>query len=127
MRVVTHSDHAALSRCYPGEFACLTRWHTGHHSGVPSCTPQPCGLPHCLSLKCPVRIKSPPRLNRYPPQSFLRRRCQGNWSQYHSRWLESPQDDPVSDSDSVGLELPKLNALESEECGLNLEPQERRF
>ena len=32
----------------------------------------------------------------------------------------------MSDSDSVGLELPKLDALESERCGLNLEPRERR-
>ena len=52
----TLSDHAALSHCYPGESACLTRRHTGHHSGTPSCVLQPCGLPHCPSLKCPAKI-----------------------------------------------------------------------
>ena len=43
---------------------------------------------------------------------------------YHSRPLESPQDDPVSDSDLAGLELPKLDTLESEVCRLDLKPLE---
>ena len=48
----------------------------------------------------------------------------GEPEQYHSGPSESPQDDPVSDSDLVGLELPEPNALESEECGLILKPRE---
>ena len=55
---------------------------------------------------------------------FPKKTTSGEPEQYHSRLSESPKDDPVSDSDSVGLELPKLNTLELEECGLNLEPQE---
>ena len=40
----------------------------------------------------------------------------------HSESSESPHDDLVLDSDSVGLELPKLDTLESEVCGLGFEP-----
>ena len=46
----------------------------------------------------------------------------GEPERYYSRPSESPQEDPVSDSDWVWLELPKLNTLESEEGGLNLKP-----
>ena len=44
------------------------------------CAAAMCRLPQCLSLKCPVRIKSPLHLNRYHPWSFLRRQHQGNQS-----------------------------------------------
>ena len=38
-----------------------------------------------------------------------------------SRLSESPNDDSVSDADSVGIELSKLNTLDSEELDLCLE------
>ena len=53
---------------------------------------------------------------------FPRETTSGEPEQYHSELSKPSQDDPVSDSDSVGLELPKLDTLESEECDLNLEP-----
>ena len=53
--------------------------------------------------------------------AFPKKMTSGEPEQYHSRLLESPQDDLVSDSDSVGLELLKLDTLELEVCGLGLE------
>ena len=53
---------------------------------------------------------------------FPKKMTSGEPERYHSGPSESPQDDLVSDSDSVGLELPKLDTLESEVCGLGLEP-----
>ena len=58
---------------------------------------------------------------------FPKKMMSGELEQHCSGLSGLPQDDPVSDSDSVGLELPKLNTLESEVCGLNLKPRERQF
>ena len=59
---------------------------------------------------------------------FPKKTTSGEPEQYRSRQSESPPDDPVLDSDWVGLELPKLDTLESEVCdlglGLGLEPRE---
>ena len=56
--------------------------------------------------------------------AFPKKTTSGELEQYHAGLLESPQDNLVSDSDSVVLELPKLDTLESEVCGPGLEPGE---
>ena len=80
-RVVTH---CLVTLPYlvvtPGKSAGLARRRSRHHSGSPFCMLQPCGPLQCPSLKCPVGIKFPLHLNHYRPQSFLRRRHQGNQS-----------------------------------------------
>ena len=54
---------------------------------------------------------------------FPKRMTSGETEQYRSGPSESPPDDPVSDSDLVVLEVTKLNTLESEVCGLGLDPR----
>ena len=57
---------------------------------------------------------------------FPKKMTSGEPERCHSGSSESPPDDPVSDPDSVELELPKLDALESEVChlGHDIDPQE---